>query len=271
MKIFKTLIVDDETLARDTVRGLLQADPEIHVVGEAADGRPAIELIRQLKPDILILDICMPILSGVEALLQLKPAERPATVFVTAYDEYAVRAFELHAIDYVVKPFTDDRFKHAVAKAKTRANPGCLGEVEAALDQALRLLQKRPRPQTAASGESTDAPHFILRQDREVHLLEQSDIRWIKADGDFIHVHTKNRRYFTRMTLVQALAQLNRRHFIRIHKSVILNVACIRCFRASRPWGRPVELDDGTVLRVSRNYRQEIEPHLQTQLVVTAC
>jgi two-component system LytT family response regulator len=268
MKKFKTLIVDDEELARDAVRGLLQDDPEIEIVGEARDGRPALEFIRQHRPDLVVLDIQMPIVTGIELLKRLEPAHRPTVIFVTAYDEFAVRAFELNAVDYVMKPFTDGRFATALRRAKQRAGAGSLRETEAAVNRVIELLQARDaqaREMPPAAAERPVAP-FVVRQDGEVHLLNPSDIRWIEAEGDFINVHTKTQRFFTRMTLGRALAQLDPARFARVHKSIIVNTGCIRSVGATRPWGRPVELDDGTVLRISRTYRGELDGLLGTRL-----
>lgn len=268
MKKFKTLIVDDEELARDAVRGLLQDDPEIEIIGEARDGRPALEMIRAQRPDLVVLDIQMPIVTGIELLKRLEPAQRPTIIFVTAYDEFAVRAFELHAVDYVMKPFTDRRFETALTRAKLRAGSTSLKDTESAVNRVLELLIAReaqggeaPRPKA----EPPPAP-FVVRQDGEVHLINAADIRWIEAEGDFINVHTKAQRFFTRMTLGRAMAQLDSARFARVHKSIIVNTGCIRSVGATRPWGRPVELDDGTVLRISRTYRSELDGLLGTRL-----
>ncbi|WP_415909074.1 LytR/AlgR family response regulator transcription factor [Oleiharenicola sp. Vm1] len=137
MQKIKTLVVDDEKIARRMVRELLGADPEIQVVGEAGDGEAALEAMRTQRPELVLLDIHMPILTGLEALLRLKPSERPEVVFITAFDEHAIKAFELHAVDYVVKPFSDDRFHHAVERAKRRLRGDLLESAERAVTSLL--------------------------------------------------------------------------------------------------------------------------------------
>lgn len=254
MEKIKTLIVDDERIARQTVGNLLARDPEILVVGEASDGELALEQIAAHQPQLVFLDIHMPIMDGIEALASLKPAERPEVVFATAFDEHAIKAFELHAVDYLVKPFSDLRFQQALDRAKRRVQGAALRSTERAVTDLLAHLAKA-RP--AASGQKI-AP-FVLKVDGEHHFVNQSDIRWIEAQGDYILVHTLQRNLLTRLTLTHTLEQLNPQKFIRIHKSCVVNVDYVRRLKPTTAWGRPLELDDGTTLNISRSYRQTVE------------
>jgi len=262
MQKIKTLVVDDEKIARRMVRELLGADPEIQVVGEAGDGEAALEAMRTQRPELVLLDIHMPILTGLEALLRLKPSERPEVVFITAFDEHAIKAFELHAVDYVVKPFSDDRFHHAVERAKRRLRGDLLESAERAVTSLLEHFARQaeaaaPAPPPAAPP-GKDAP-FVLKVDGEHHFVNQADIRWIEAQGDYIRVHTTQRNLLTRMTLTHALEQLSAARFVRIHKSCVVNTAFVRCLKPTTAWGRPLELDDGTTLNISRSYRGAVE------------
>lgn len=256
MQRIKTLVADDEKIARRMVRDLLGADPEIQVVAEADDGETALEAMKARKPELALLDIHMPIMTGLEALLNLKPSERPEVVFVTAFDEHAIQAFELHAVDYVVKPFSDDRFHQALDRAKRRLRGDLLGDTQRAVTSLLEHLAKKAEP--AAPPPAKEAP-FVLKVDGEHHFVNQADIRWIEAQGDYIRVHTTQRNLLTRMTLTHALEQLNAVRFVRIHKSCVVNTAYVRRLKPTTAWGRPLELDDGTTLNISRSYRSAVE------------
>ena len=262
MPKIKTLVVDDEKLARRSVCDLLAQDPEIELVGEAPDGELALEQIEAKRPDLVFLDVHMPIMTGIEALQQLKPAERPEVVFVTAYDEHAIKAFELHAVDYVVKPFSDSRFAQAVERAKRRVHGDLLQSTQRAVTTLLEHFQRpAPAPAAAASAPAPAAKEtpFVLKVDGEHHFVGLQDIRWIEAQGDYIRVHTTQRNLLTRMTLTHALGQLPAGKFVRIHKSCVVNVAYVRRLKPTTAWGRPLELDDGTTLNISRSYRSAVE------------
>lgn len=262
MQRIKTLVADDEQIARRMLRDLLGADPEIEVVGEAGDGEAALEAMKAQKPELVLLDIHMPIMTGLEAFVRLKPSERPDVVFITAYDEHAIKAFELHAVDYVVKPFSDDRFHQAIDRAKRRMRGDMIESTERAVTNLLAHLAKRtelaaPAP-AAAPAPGKEAP-FVLKVDGEHHFVNQADIRWIEAQGDYIRVHTTQRNLLTRMTLTHALEQLSAARFVRIHKSCVVNSAYVRRLKPTTAWGRPLELDDGTTLNISRSYRTAVE------------
>lgn len=258
MTRIKTLVADDELLARRTVCGLLARDPEIEVVGEASDGELALEQIQQQRPDLVFLDVHMPLMSGIQALRLLKPAERPEVIFVTAFDEHAIEAFDLHAVDYVVKPFSDSRFTQALDRAKRRVRGDQLQSAQQAVNRLLEHFAHPPAGAGPVAAPAKDAP-FVLKVDGEHHFVNLQDIRWIEAQGDYIRVHTTQRNLLTRMTLTHALAQLPAGRFVRIHKSCVVNTSFVRCLKPTTAWGRPLELDDGTTLNVSRSYRGAVE------------
>lgn len=256
MNKIKTLVVDDESIARRTVRDLLALDPEIEVVGEASDGELALQQIELLRPALVFLDVHMPIMSGFEALQRLRPAERPEVVFVTAYDEHAISAFDLYAVDYVVKPFSDSRFAQALERAKRRLQGDLLQSAQRAV---ATLLDHFNQAMTRARSPAGKDAMFVLKVDGEHHFLAHHDIRWIEAQGDYILVHTTQRKLLSRMTLVHALEQLSSDQFVRIHKSCIVNLSFVRRLWPTTAWGRPLELDDGTKLNISRSYRGAME------------
>lgn len=262
MPKIKTLVVDDEKIARRTVCDLLAHDPDIQLLGEAADGELALEKIEATRPELVFLDIHMPIMDGIEVLRELKPALRPEVVFVTAYDEHAIQAFELHAVDYVVKPFSDSRFAQALDRAKRRVHGDLLHSTQRAVTSLLEHFNRpapAPVPTPAPVAPAPKETPFVFKVDGEHHFVNAHDIRWIEAQGDYIRVHTTQRNLLTRMTLSHALEQLQSGRFVRIHKSCIVNADYVRRLKPTTAWGRPLELDDGTTLNISRSYRSAVE------------
>lgn len=266
MEKITTLIVDDEKLARRAIRGLLEKDDEILVVGEANDGAAALDAVMQLKPQIMFLDVQMPLMTGIELLVKLSPARRPEVIFVTAFDEHAIKAFELHAIDYLVKPFSDARFRQALERAKARVRGATIAGTERALTLLLNHFKVTQSATAAAPAPAGPPPasatgRLVVKADGELHFVEQRDIRWIEGQGDFVKIHTQKGRLLSRMTMQHVLGQLDPMRFLRIHKSNIVNLTSMRRVKPIFSRSLGVELDDGTVVPVGRNYRRELERH----------
>ncbi len=257
MDRIRTLIVDDEKPARRALRGLLDKDPDIAVVGEAMDGERALELVRELSPQLVFLDVQMPILSGLEMLEQLGAAgaARPEIIFVTAYDHYALTAFDLHAVDYLVKPFTDARFRTALDRAKTRLRRGSLAATEEALHALLVQLRALGPPAAPAN----EYARLVVKADGELHFLNQRDVRWVEGQGDFIKIHLKERRLLVRLTMNKAESLLDPAQFVRIHKSAIVNLSFVRRVVPMLARSHGMELDDGTALPIGPSYRGVLE------------
>jgi two-component system LytT family response regulator len=258
MERIKTLIVDDEKPARRALRGLLEKDPEIEVVGEAMQGERALELIAELRPHLIFLDVQMPILTGVELLERLPAGERPEIIFVTAYDHYALAAFEVQAVDYLVKPFSDSRFHAALDRAKKRFRSGTLSATEKALRALLDHLQKNGA--TGNDGGATKPAHdyarLVVKADGQLHFLNQRDIRWVEAQGDFVKIHlVGGRGLLVRKTLNSLEGTLDPAHFVRIHKSTIINLGAVRRVVPMRERSHGMELDDGKTLIIGPSYR----------------
>jgi len=256
MQPLSVLIVDDEKLSRRALRVLLERQSDVRVMAEAADGEEALELIRKHAPDLVLLDVQMPLLGGLELLARLAPAERPHVVFVTAFDQHAIRAFELHAIDYLVKPFCDARFIQAMERAKARVRGGNWREAEAMLGKLLAQMQTAAGP-AAKSAPATE--RLVVKADGEMHFIDQKDIRWIEGQGDFVKIHTARQGVMTRITMQRIVDQLDSARFLRIHKSSIVNLAFVRRLKPVMARSLGVELDDGTVLPVGRSYRLALE------------
>jgi two-component system LytT family response regulator len=250
---FKALIVDDEPYARSSVRTLLRREPDFQVAAEAANGREALALIGRERPDLVFLDVQMPLMDGLEVLAKILPARRPEIIFTTAFDEYAVRAFEQSAVDYLVKPFTDARFAAAVARARRRLSGGELAKTEQALRDLLACLEKKGAPAPARSER-----RLVFKVDGELHFLDQADVRWVEGQGDFVKIHTAQRGLLVRATMAGVLAQLDPRRFVRIHRSSIVNTGCVRRVKAVSEYTQAVELDDGRVLQIGKRFRHAV-------------
>lgn len=256
MEKIRVLLIDDERPSRRALRNLLEKDSDIEIVGEAMDGEQGLELIRTRRPQLVFLDIQMPILTGVAMLQKIPPAARPEIIFVTAFDEYALRAFELQAVDYLVKPFSDQRFHAALDRAKRRIRSGSLGATEAALRALIEKLQHVPAPAAPApTPGAVDFTRLVVKADGQLHFLNQVDIRWVEGQGDFVRLHLKDRRLMVRMTLTKIEQMLDPEIFIRIHKSTIVNLNCVRRVMPMLARSHGMELDDGTALPIGPSYR----------------
>jgi two-component system LytT family response regulator len=265
MQSIRTLIVDDERLSRQALRVLLARDREVEIVGEAADGEAALDLIRRLHPRLLFLDVQMPMLNGLEMLGHLAQSERPEVVFVTAHENYARPAFDVWAVDYLMKPFSDSRFAAALERAKRRLADTSLQGTEQALRDLLKQLQKAV-PMAGGKRASRPSPYgyqrIVVKADGQLHFLSQRDIRWIKAQGDYAKIHLKTRSLLVRITMSRFEEMLDPAQFVRIHKSTIVNLENVRRVLPMLATSRGMELDDGTTLPIGASYRAAIE-HLR--------
>ena len=242
------LVVDDEPIARHAVVRLLREDPDIEVAGECGDGVSAVAAIRDLSPDLVFLDIQMPAITGLDVVATIGAARMPATIFVTAYEQFAVRAFEANAVDYLVKPFSRERFAETLRRAKQRLATarGTDADTTARILQALASLQQR----------DAYLERLPVREDERVVLVDVDDIVWIKASGNTVRLHLADRVHDLRETMSALAARLDPRRFARVHRSAIIN---IRRVKDIHPWFNGyhvVTMDTGQQLRMSR-YQHE--------------
>jgi two-component system, LytTR family, response regulator len=247
----KVLIVDDEPLARARVSELLQGDHEVEVVGECATGSQAVESMRRLAPDLVFLDIQMPEMSGFDVIRALEGGPIPVVVFVTAYDRYALDAFEVHALDYLLKPFSRSRFQSALRHAKarlTQVEPPDRG-VARHLENLLKTLERKPR----------GIERLAVKADGKVVFLKTSDIDWIEATGKYMTIHVKGKTHLIRETMAELEEKLDCDRFLRIHRSCIVNVERVRELHPMFNGEYTVILQDGTRLASSRGYRDKIQ------------
>ena len=253
----KTLIVDDEPQARAGLRHLLEQDPEIEIVGESANGRRAVQDIAELRPDLVLLDIQMPGLDGFGVLAELDLNDPPLFIFVTAHDEHTLRAFEVHALDYLLKPFTDARFRQAIERAKVRHRERQSSELG---DRLQRLLADQhkvdPEPQTLK--------RFAIKRGDETQFVDCGDVRWIEAEEYCVRLHLRDgRSHLLRGNLGSFEPRLDPSSFQRTHRSAIVNLHYVRSLRALFKGRALAVLDDGTQVPVSRNRRAELESRLE--------
>jgi len=257
----RVLVVDDEPLAREKIRGMTADDPEVRVVGECSNGAEAIEAIQNLQPDLVLLDVQMPEVGGFAVLEALRDYQLPPVIFITAYDHYAVRAFEVHALDYLLKPFDRERFA-------------------AALDRAKRHFRRERRPEETAAGldarilalleQMRETPRYherlVVKSSGRVFFLNTGEIDWIEAEGNYVNIHTGKKSHLLRETISGLEGQLDPREFVRIHRSAIVNISRIK---ELQPWSHGeyhVILNDGTRLTLSRSYRDKLQSALGNSL-----
>ncbi|HEX6373159.1 MAG TPA: LytTR family DNA-binding domain-containing protein [Longimicrobium sp.] len=251
MEPVRVLIADDEPPARAKLRRFLSADPQIAVVGEAASGTEAVEMIERLRPDLVFLDIQMPGADGFGVLQAIDPAAMPHVVFVTAYDEYALRAFEVHAVDYLLKPFDADRFRTALARARERvhARPSAGDD---RLDERIRRVLAEARPAPAY------LERVLVRTGTRAVFLRTDEVDWLEAEENYVRLHAGRESYLVRGTLAGLEERLDPARFIRVHRSHIVNLASIR---ELHPWSHGdwmIVLRDGRELMLSRRYRDRL-------------
>lgn len=245
----RVLIVDDEPLGRQRLRALLEAEPDMEVIGECTDGPSAVAALRQERPDLLFLDVRMPELDGFGVLEAMGQQRPPGVIFVTAYDKYALRAFEVHALDYLLKPFDRDRFRKALERAR-----GQIAQAQTAgVSAQLRALLEDARPG------KKHLDRLVIKSASRVFFLRTEEIDWIEAAANYLKLHVGPEAHLLRETMSSLEARLDPEKFLRIHRSTIVNIERIQ---ELQPWFHGdyvVLLLDGTKLTLSRSYRQKLQ------------
>ncbi|HWS90079.1 MAG TPA: response regulator [Pyrinomonadaceae bacterium] len=244
----RTIIVDDVELARERIRILLE-DPEVEIVAECANGREAVKAINSLRPDLVFLDVQMPKVGGFEVVEAVGVEAMPAVIFVTAYDEYALRAFEAGAVDYLLKPFDQERLNRAVARAKRvigRQTPAA--EVEERLRRLLREVR----------GEPKYLRRIPVKSARDTTLILTEHVDWIGSAGHYLELHVGGETHLIREQLSRLEAKLDPERFVRIHRSAIVNVDRIKSLRPLFNGDHVVVLKDGRELNLSRTYHEKL-------------
>ena len=231
----RTVIVDDEELSRMVIREMLRAHPEIEIAAECANGFEAVKAIGENAPDLIFLDVQMPKLDGFEVLELIDPG--PVVIFVTAYDQYARRAFDAQAVDYLLKPFSAERFERALERARTR-----IGEARHAPSQLAAAARGPERPQ-----------RFVVRDGPKVHIIPIERLDYVEAQDDYVALHSGGRSYLKQQPIGEIEAQLDRARFVRIHRSAIVNLERVARIEPYAKDSRIAILTDGTRLAISRS------------------
>jgi two-component system LytT family response regulator len=249
----RALIVDDEPLARERMRSLLDVEPDVDVVGEASNGLEAVDAILDRSPDLVFLDVHMPKLDGFEVIQAVGPDRMPAVVFVTAYDQHALRAFEVQALDYLLKPFDRDRFQGTLKRVRRQMEQVDSGDLNQKLLALVRDLDGHRSPRHG---------RLIVKSSGRLFFLRTEDIDWVEAAGNYVRLHVGQEGHLLRETMASIEARLDAELFFRIHRSHIVNIERIK---ELQPWFNGeyiVILRNGMKLTLSRGYRERLQERL---------
>ena len=247
-----TLIVDDEPLARERLMSLLSAESDVEVLAECRDGEEAVSAIHERHPDLVLLDVEMPRMNGFQVIDTIGPDRMPMVIFVTAYDQHAIRAFEVRALDYLLKPFDRERFTDALQRARTQIESQTNGDLGRRLIALMKDLKRDP-PKT---------DRLVVKSGGRLFFLRADEIDWIEAAGNYVRLHVGTDGHLLRETMNSIEARLNPELFFRIHRSHIVNIERIK---ELQPWFNGeyvVILRNGTRLTLSRGYREKLQEKL---------
>ena len=250
----RVVVVDDEPLVRLGLRRTLQEIPGVELVADCRQGLEALKVIRKEKPDLLLLDVQMPGLTGFDVVDALEDAERPAVIFVTAFDEYAVRAFEIQAVDYLLKPFDDERVARAIGRARQRLKSDRASAGDADLAGLVSLSNDK-------------APYLerlLVRDRSRTEVIAVSEVEWFEAADNYVRLHLAARRELVRETLSALESRLDPARFRRVHRSAMVNLARVRALKVEQSGDGTLTLQSGAQVPVSRTYRKDLEAALRS-------
>ena len=246
MTKIRTLVVDDEPVARERILGLLGQHADIDVIGQSSNGNEAVAAIERLSPDLVFLDVQMPEMNGFGVVQAMRATHTPAVVFVTAYDEYAIRAFEVHAVDYLLKPFSSVRFNAALDHVREQLDR------HRASDLGKRLLALAPN----LSAQPSFSDRLLVRSAGRIHFVRTTELDWCEAAGNYVRLHVGGQSHLLRETMTTLEAALNPQQFVRIHRSTIVNIERIQELHSTANGECTVFLQGGAKLTMSRGYRE---------------
>jgi two-component system LytT family response regulator len=253
MKKIRTLVIDDEPLARERIRALLGEQPDVDVIGEARDGEEAVQAILTHEPDLVFLDIQMPKMDGFEVIRTVGPENMPLVVFVTAYDQHALKAFDVRALDYLLKPFDRERFAESIGRVRQAIERSGSDEIGRRLLELVREL----KPGGAGRSE-----RLVIKSAGRLFFLRTDEIDWVEAAGNYVKLHVGTEEHLLRETMNGIELKLDPEKFFRIHRSRIVNMERIK---ELQPWFNGeyvVILRNGTKLTLSRGYREKLQERL---------
>ncbi|MDQ1522525.1 MAG: two-component system, LytTR family, response regulator [Pyrinomonadaceae bacterium] len=249
MNTIRTLIVDDEPLARERIKRFLADERDLELVGECAAGREAVAAIHALRPDLVFLDIQIPELDGFGVVKAVGVAEMPAVIFVTAYDRYALQAFDVNALDYLLKPYNHERFRKAVERARAQLSNGAKGELNERLLSLLENFKTEP---------TRHLERLMIKSSGRVFFLRADELDWIEAEGNYLRLHAGKESHLLRETMNRLASKLDPDKFLRIHRSTLVNIERIKELQPLFSGDYVVILRDGKQLTLSRSYRDKL-------------
>ncbi len=267
-KPIQVLIVDDESLGRKRVRDLLKGVPEFEIVGECENGKDAIQAISLGNADLILLDIQMQDMDGFDVIKDFEPDLLPKVIFITAYDQYALKAFEFHAIDYLLKPFDDERFRETLDHAKRQIRKDNIQELGSKLTSLLSdVKSSKARGDRVIEGQHENFQRrLVIKSMGKISFVEVGDIDWIGAEGSYVSLNINKKTHLMRATLKKLESMLNPEEFLRIHRSTIVNVSAIKELQSHFHGEFVVVLKTGKRLKLSRSYRANAEKLLGGKL-----
>ena len=248
MKI-RVLVVDDEALARERACQLLKADPEIEIIGQCGDGQTAVEKIQKDKPDLVLLDVQMPELDGFAVVEAVGADNMPPVIFVTAHEKFALKAFDVHAIDYLLKPYDRERFETALRRAKDQLARSKSGDLQSKMSALLGEIKTQPKP----------ANRLVVKTEGRVLLLKNEDVDWVEAADNYIILHVGADTHMLRETMTSIESRLPAEKFIRVNRSTIVNIDRIKELQPLFHGEYVIILKNGTKLTLSRGYREKLD------------
>jgi two-component system LytT family response regulator len=251
--IIRTIIADDERLAREKLRIFLASEPDVKLVAECSDGRKTLSAIRTYGADLLLLDIQMPGMDGFQVLNELSLEEMPVVIFTSAYDQYAIRAFEAHALDYLLKPFDQERLHHAIERARMQLDKSQDRQMTQRILHLLTQVKSEMRAAPAAED------RLVIRAKGRIIFLNLSEIDWIDASANYVRLNVGRESYLYRATIGRIAERLNPNHFVRVHRSTIVNVRKIKELIPVNSGEYVVVLRNGKELSCSRSYRSALD------------
>ncbi len=253
---WRTIVVDDEPLARQTMTLLLAREEDFAIVAECSHGAEAIEAVRRERPDVLFLDVQMPEVDGFEVLRRLDPGAVPVVIFVTAFDRYALQAFEQHALDYLLKPFSDERFAIVLGRTRVRLRERAFASMAGRLSDLLSATAATAATAaSAASAAASTSRQLVVRDAGRTLVIPHEEIVWIEAEDYCARIHLRGRTLLVRDSLRALGDSLEGAGFVRVHRSAIASIACIREIEPLASGDQRLRLSDGTILKISRTYR----------------
>jgi two-component system, LytTR family, response regulator len=255
----RTVIADDEELARRGLKALSQRCEDLELVCECRNGRETVDAIHRLRPDLVFLDVQMPGRTGFDVIGAIADAQHPHVIFVTAYDKFALRAFEVHALDYLLKPVNEERFDAAVARVREAMSHATDTAIAQRVRQVAGDLQAAASSSVISPADRLPMDRLPIKANGRITLIRLADIDWIEADRDYVSVHVGGKVWLMRETIAGLELRLALSGFVRIHRSILVNVERVKELRPLDKGEYTVVLNDGTELKLTRNFRASVE------------